>query len=515
MRKNQYKICAFTLVELLVIIVILAILSTISTVYFFENFETSRDASRNSNLTNIATNLELYYNDESSYPTPDSAVDIAHNWAVAWTQGVFWKEVIRTIRNFGGDIIKDPKYDTYFSYSTANSNREYQIASIYEELEEADGLAEISFIPEAHAVIETAQVFWDFNNFMVRTKSGSTYHYIATPSIIASDLSSLEVVDIISWQKLVYDEFFNLPASYSEFLDTNGGFNFNVSDPIIFSGSTQELKTQEGLENFVENLQYIYSRTPTESFDRYASFLQDEGVSKIKLFLTENYKISFSHAFSCQDLHDQDIALNDGYFTIDPDGSGPLLEKSVYCDVRNDGSAWTQVGWNYIWVNGWDFSGGNDISTNYYTLYESSSDNNTISMANPWSSSYVMHQTWDHSSNYEVHFDDFDDVDAWQDIRMSLWVTDEDGAWSNTLELNPESGYMFHNRLYYTDGTFSTNGTVEVLDTQSVWGKTWKHLQVLHRVRKEPQSFSWFLGLDTEDTSNLYFTGVELELFYH
>ena len=512
---RHLKNSAFTLVELLMVIVVLAILGTIGIVYFFENFETSRDASRSSNLTNIVTALELYNTKESRYPDPDDAVDITYSGSVVWSQWVFWETVSKTLKSFGSEVLKDPKYDTYFAYSTTNSDREYQVAWIYEELEEAAGLAEITFIPQAHAVIETAQVLWDFNDFMVRAQSGSTYYYIATPSIIASDISSTDVVDIISGQKLVYNEFFNLPASYSDFLDTNGWFNFNVSDPLIFSWSTQDIKTQSGLESFVTRLQYVYSRTPTESFDRYVSFLQDDGYARVKKFLTDTYKVSFSHAFSCQDLLDKWEALDDGYYDIDPDGSWPLGESSVYCDIRSDGSGWTQIGWNYLWVNGGDFESGNDISTNYYSLYESSWDNTVTAITSPISSWYAIRQTWDHSSNYEVHFDDFSDVIIGHNIRMSLWVTDEDGSWSNILGLNPEAWYMFHNRLYYSDGTFSNNGEVELLETQSVWWKTWKYLQVLHEVRKDPQSFSWYIGLDAEDTHDLYFTWVKLELFQH
>jgi hypothetical protein len=55
----------------------------------------------------------------------------------------------------------------------------------------------------------------DYNGFMVRTRLNGEETFIATPSIVASDTSNPDVVDIITNQKLVYNEFFNLPASYS------------------------------------------------------------------------------------------------------------------------------------------------------------------------------------------------------------------------------------------------------------------------------------------------------------
>jgi hypothetical protein len=56
---------------------------------------------------------------------------------------------------------------------------------------------------------------------MVRAQTGSLMYFVATPSIIASDISSPDVVDILSNQHLVYDNFFNIPATYSEFMDVN------------------------------------------------------------------------------------------------------------------------------------------------------------------------------------------------------------------------------------------------------------------------------------------------------
>jgi len=34
--------------------------------------------------------------------------------------------------------------------------------------------------------------------------------------------------------------------------------------------------------------------------------------------------------------------------------------------------------------------------------------------------------------------------------------------------INPREGYVFHNRIYYNDGTFSTNGEDTVLETLEV-----------------------------------------------
>lgn len=70
--KNQLFIASkagFTLVEILIVIVIVGILATIG----FGSFQSSqlkgRDASRKSDLRQIASALETYYNDHGQYPT--------------------------------------------------------------------------------------------------------------------------------------------------------------------------------------------------------------------------------------------------------------------------------------------------------------------------------------------------------------------------------------------------------------------------------------------------------------
>jgi len=43
---SQYRLSAFTLVELLVVVTLIAILATIASIYLFENFANSRDSAR-------------------------------------------------------------------------------------------------------------------------------------------------------------------------------------------------------------------------------------------------------------------------------------------------------------------------------------------------------------------------------------------------------------------------------------------------------------------------------------
>lgn len=63
----------FTLIELLVVIVIIGILATLATVALSSARSKARDARRVSDVKQIQTALELYYNDATGYPTTSGA----------------------------------------------------------------------------------------------------------------------------------------------------------------------------------------------------------------------------------------------------------------------------------------------------------------------------------------------------------------------------------------------------------------------------------------------------------
>ena len=65
MRKQR----GFTLIELLVVIAIIGLLSTLAVVALNNARQKSRDAKRVSDIKQIQTALELYYNDANSYPS--------------------------------------------------------------------------------------------------------------------------------------------------------------------------------------------------------------------------------------------------------------------------------------------------------------------------------------------------------------------------------------------------------------------------------------------------------------
>jgi hypothetical protein len=51
---------------------------------------------------------------------------------------------------------------------------------------------------------------------------------------------------------------------------------------MIFSGSSDDLKVENILLDFNAKLKYIYATTPTESFDKYISVLEKDGLTSLK-----------------------------------------------------------------------------------------------------------------------------------------------------------------------------------------------------------------------------------------
>jgi type II secretion system protein G len=69
MSKNYYKNKGFTLVELLVVIAILGVLVTIGLVSFTSAQARGRDTQRKSDLKQVSSALEVYFNDHNAYPS--------------------------------------------------------------------------------------------------------------------------------------------------------------------------------------------------------------------------------------------------------------------------------------------------------------------------------------------------------------------------------------------------------------------------------------------------------------
>ena len=213
---------AFTLVELIVVITILAILWTIAFISLTAYSAQSRDSVRISDLDRMKTVLELYQIDSWKYPLPTNPIDVTYSWATVWNQGTFWETVYANLSKLD-KIPKDPLTDKEYTYSTTFKKNEYQLWWILE----GEEISYISpLIPsyqggglsqqvQAWTIEANAIIVGNYNGQMTKSLSWAICSILATPSIIASDVTtSTDLQSIVNNWNLVYRWFKNLPSSF-------------------------------------------------------------------------------------------------------------------------------------------------------------------------------------------------------------------------------------------------------------------------------------------------------------
>ncbi|MDD4412336.1 MAG: type II secretion system protein [Patescibacteria group bacterium] len=110
----------FTLIELLVVIVIIGILATLTTVALSTARVKARDAKRISDIKQMQTALELYYNEENTYP-PTSALDVGKALVGA-----------QSGKTFMGKIPAGPNTGETYTYAQINSGTSYALGYVLE-----------------------------------------------------------------------------------------------------------------------------------------------------------------------------------------------------------------------------------------------------------------------------------------------------------------------------------------------------------------------------------------------
>ncbi len=501
---------------------VVAILGTLAAVYVFDAFGASRDSARITSLNQIVTNMDLFKVDTGFYPDPDNSVSITLSWSELWKQWEFGSTVSQKLWVYGSAYPQDPRYEINYNYSVTNNNSEYQIGAILEDLpDDLDEEIVSLIIPQANAAVTTAYVDGNYNGFLARAIIWSDHHFVITPSIIASDLTDTDIINIIDNESLVFDEFFNLPSVYNGSVDTYWWFAFFPEHPIVFSWALVWLQNRDTLTDFINEIKFAYSSSQIATFPIYQDFIEWDTYTSMKKILERVFWVPFS-AHSCNDILANWEWLADGFYVVDSD---EWEDGSVYCDMTTGQWWWTRVWVDYL--TNWEFQWWVKIESER----GSNATNQIIDLGTdntPVVSEFVVHQTWASRSEYQVHFDDSDDhATLWDllqpghELRMTLWLRDDD-SWAtwfgcNTWPCNhnPWPWYVFHNRLYYLDGTNEVNGTVELLDTQvTADGKTWNKYRVRKTIRKQVTGFHWYIGYWAELNTDLYFTGVQLEVFY-
>jgi len=117
MRKNK---SGFTLIELLVVIVIMGILVGITLFVYRGAQGRARDAQRQTDIANIQKALELYYDDNGSYPIPSGTSSaVGNTWYSSGDNS--WMNFAIAMLNATNKLPNDPTNTSNGSPLTANN----------------------------------------------------------------------------------------------------------------------------------------------------------------------------------------------------------------------------------------------------------------------------------------------------------------------------------------------------------------------------------------------------------
>ncbi len=258
MKKNTY---ALTLVELIVVVMILAIIWIVWFLSYKSYVVSVRDSSRMVELENVTTSLWSYVLRSWFYPEPTSWVDITYSWQLVWTQWIFWDDVANIVGYSKKPV--DPLTDSFYTYSLKNTKKEYSIAWALEERPwlVTDNLYFWKTYAEAkNSKRWFALVKWNYNWEIASINLNWSTNVLALPSIITTNTAKTDLVDILSSNSLVYNDYENLPSSYSGSsfkLDANVDFSPNTI--VVYSWSISNLKQAVNQILLLQNVYNSYS----------------------------------------------------------------------------------------------------------------------------------------------------------------------------------------------------------------------------------------------------------------
>ncbi len=251
----------FTFTELIIVIMVITILWFISLASYTSYLSIVRDSARLEEMDNIETWLYSYNLISWFFPLPSNSLDITYSWSTVWKQWTFWSSVSSII------WYTNNTYDNYtqkeYTYSIKNTWTEFSLAWVLEEHSSILWWYSNNiklYASEAKKKTWYALVKWNYNWLILSVFINETTNILALPSIVTSDLSNLDLEDILNNNKLVYTNNTNLPASYSgTFYNMNSDLDFSANNLIVFSGSVSDLKNTTNQIQLLRDIYLAYS----------------------------------------------------------------------------------------------------------------------------------------------------------------------------------------------------------------------------------------------------------------
>ncbi|MDD2565766.1 MAG: type II secretion system protein [Candidatus Gracilibacteria bacterium] len=200
---NNFKLSAFTLVELIVVIVILAILSTIAFLSFNTYSSSARDSLRVTSISDIQKGLELYNLNAGNFPQPEniSGTGVINGITLNYV-GEISNLISRKINISSSP--KDPLSNNDYIYGTTFDYKNYQIATVLENSQTNNKIIELTYADNGNR----AKVSGNYNG-LIKFSSGSIKYIINLPGLI---FNSGGTIDIINQEPyFIINNYDNLP----------------------------------------------------------------------------------------------------------------------------------------------------------------------------------------------------------------------------------------------------------------------------------------------------------------
>lgn len=358
-----------SLVEIMVSLWILILLGTIALYYFNWYIISARDSKRIIEIDNLITSIESYQLKDWRLPFPDDSVDITYSWAKVWEQWILWENVIN-ILGYSKEDVLDPNEISHYTYSVKNNRKEYSIAWA---LEWDNTIPTTDVIWSSTWWLKTwnAVVMWNYNWALTHVNTWWIDYILAVPSIVTTDLSSTDLINVLDEKNLVFDWQQNLPASYNlSKLSVDNDLDFSPDNLVIFTWSLSSLYNEEERMSLLYVLQKSYSWTTVndESFlwsvinndiDVIYPDKQDLDLSCDLVNKKLNYKIDCDYInFSSFYVIDEPVELWDIDFWI--------LENLQVNYIYQE--------WNNLWFWTSDWAYSYDVTTWVWSTYEELSE---------------------------------------------------------------------------------------------------------------------------------------------
>ena len=260
----------FTLVELIVVITILAILGTIGFLSFLGYQSSARDSMRLADMQLIQRSLEYYKLQSGFYPDPQDFFAVTHSGSTAWKQGVFWEET-RIITERLSNVPLDPTTANPYTYSVTHTWQEFQLASVLEgwlfSYQDQDTLHTPQLTPQAHAQMLRARVIGNYNGRIITLYEPNRLIILWVPSIISSEIESVDIEDIYARGSFVLNQRSNLPSSYHNSNTITDIYQWpsfipwtspTLTSPVLYDDTIDTFNTPQAQEDFWQNLITYY-----------------------------------------------------------------------------------------------------------------------------------------------------------------------------------------------------------------------------------------------------------------